>query len=76
MSTAALVVWVTAGWSTARWVLVPLDGAAFLESVFGLCLGCRSFAFLMRVGVIPERVCPECADLSRRHRQLAATAVD
>jgi uncharacterized protein DUF4395 len=76
MSTAALLVWAAAGWSAARWILVPLDAAAFLESALGLCLGCRAFAFLMRAGVIPERVCPECADLSRRHRQLAATAAD
>ena len=41
MSSAALIVWVTAGWSVARWVLVPLDGAALLEAAFGICLGCR-----------------------------------
>lgn len=76
MSTAALLVWVVAGWSVARWILVPLDAAAFLESALGLCLGCRAFALLMRVGVIPERICPECADLSRRHPNLAAAAAD
>jgi hypothetical protein len=65
MSTAALVVWVGAGWGVARWVLVPLGGAAFLEAAFGLCLGCRIFAVLMRIGLIPERVCLECADLGR-----------
>jgi hypothetical protein len=76
MSTAALVVWLTAGFSVARWVLVPLDGAAFLESAFGICLGCRVFAVLMSLGVIPERVCQECADLSRRHQTLAGRASD
>jgi hypothetical protein len=65
-SAAALFTWAAAGWSIARWVLVPLDGAAFLESAFGLCLGCQVFAGLMRIGVIPERVCLECADLNRR----------
>jgi hypothetical protein len=50
---------------------VPLDAAAFLEAAFGLCLGCRIFTFLMRIGLIPESVCPECADLSRRHPVLA-----
>jgi hypothetical protein len=74
MSTAALIVWVTAGFSVARWVLVPLDGAALLESAFGLCLGCRVFAVLMGIGVIPERVCLECADLSRRHLAPAGRA--
>jgi len=38
--------------------------AATLESVFGLCLGCKMFAVLMRIGVIPESVCDRCNDLS------------
>jgi hypothetical protein len=40
--------------------------AATLESVFGLCLGCRAFAALMRIGVIPEEICERCNDLSLR----------
>ena len=40
--------------------------AATLESVFALCIGCKIFAVLMRLGVVPERVCLECADLSAR----------
>ena len=71
MSTAALIVWVTAGWSVARWVLVPLDGAALLEAAFGICLGCRVFAALMRTGLIPESVCLECADLRRPRPTMA-----
>jgi hypothetical protein len=42
--------------------------AASLEAFAGICLGCRAFAVLMRVGIIPERVCRECADLSLRWR--------
>ncbi len=71
MSTAAVALWATAGWSVARYVLVPLIVAALLESALGLCLGCRVFALLMRAGVIPERVCRECADLGWRQRDLA-----
>ena len=37
--------------------------AATLESVFAFCLGCKLFAILMRVGVIPESVCERCADI-------------
>ena len=37
-----------------------------LESAFALCLGCVVFNRLMRWGVIPETVCVECADISRR----------
>ena len=37
--------------------------AASLEAFVGLCLGCKAFALLMRVGVIPESVCERCNDL-------------
>jgi hypothetical protein len=47
-------------------VLALFIPAAGLESVFGYCLGCRAFALLMRAGLIPEDVCVECADISRR----------
>jgi hypothetical protein len=72
-TTAALVAW-AAGSPTVAHVLVGmLIVAATLESVFGLCLGCKAFALLMRVGVIPESVCRECADISsRRPRGITA----
>jgi hypothetical protein len=47
-------------------VLLLFIPAAGLESIFGYCLGCKAFAFLMRVGAIPQSVCAECADLSAR----------
>jgi hypothetical protein len=37
--------------------------AATLESVFGFCIGCRLFALLMRVGIIPAAVCERCNDI-------------
>ena len=46
--------------------LVMLIPAAGLESTFGYCLGCKAFAILMRLGLIPEAVCAECADISGR----------
>ena len=67
LSTAALAVWALAGWNLAADVLVGLIVvAATLESAFGLCVGCLLFGRLMRAGVIPESVCEECADISRR----------
>jgi hypothetical protein len=45
-------------------VLGALIVAATLESAFGLCLGCKAFALLMRAGVIPPEVCERCANLS------------
>ena len=44
-------------------VLGLLVVAATLESVFAYCLGCKAFAVLMRVGVIPETVCERCNDI-------------
>jgi hypothetical protein len=44
-------------------VLALLVVAATLESVFALCLGCKAFAVLMRLGVIPEEVCERCNNI-------------
>jgi hypothetical protein len=55
------------GWSTVTTVLlVMLVVAATLESAFALCIGCQVFAVLMRAGIVPETVCVECSDISRR----------
>jgi Domain of unknown function (DUF4395) len=55
------------GWTTPATVLLAmLVVAATLEAALGLCIGCKLFAGLMRAGVIPETVCVECADISRR----------
>ncbi len=63
---SATIVWLTAGWSDARWILVPLILAAALEGFAGYCLGCTVFGWLIRAGVVPEAVCLECGDLSLR----------
>jgi Domain of unknown function (DUF4395) len=38
--------------------------AATLESAFGLCLGCRAFAVLMRLGAVPAEVCERCNNIA------------
>lgn len=48
-------------------ILAIMAVFATLESVFALCVGCRIFALLMRLGVIPEEVCEDCLDISRRY---------
>ncbi|HEX3542270.1 MAG TPA: DUF4395 domain-containing protein [Acidimicrobiales bacterium] len=53
--------------AAANVVLGLIVVAATLESVFAICLGCKIFAVLMRRGIIPESVCEECADISRRY---------
>lgn len=50
-------------WGGAQVALGMLATAALLEAALGLCLGCKIFAALMRLGVIPDRVCASCADL-------------
>src|SRR3954465_9474118 len=53
------------GLETAAYaVLGALIAAATLESVFGLCVGCKAFATLARAGGIPPPVCERCNDLS------------
>jgi Domain of unknown function (DUF4395) len=74
MSTAALVLALVLGHHTAGDVVLGLIAvAAGLESIFAYCLGCQVFALLMRVGVIPQAVCAECADISGRLRLRAET---
>jgi hypothetical protein len=62
-SVAALVLTVLGYWGAAQIVLGLLAVAASLESVLGLCLGCKVFALLMRVGVVPEEVCERCNNI-------------
>jgi len=69
LSLAALVTWLSAGWLDARWILLPLIGAASLEGFLGFCLGCTVFGWLIRAGVIPASICAECSDLSARYRR-------
>jgi hypothetical protein len=69
--------------SVAAWSgSTPLAGAllgllvvfASLEAVVGFCAGCALFAGLIRLGLVPERICLECADITRRQRPAAAEA--
>lgn len=50
----------------ARVVAGLIAVAATLEAGLGLCIGCRIFAGLIRLGLVPQRICVECADLSLR----------
>jgi hypothetical protein len=67
-SSAALILWFGFGLQGATWGVVGvLIAAALAESALGLCVGCRVFAGLMRMGIIPDEVCAACADISLRH---------
>jgi hypothetical protein len=52
-------------------LVVAILVAATLESVFAFCLGCKIFAGLMYLGVIPESMCKECNDIRIRHHAAA-----
>jgi hypothetical protein len=66
VTTAATVSWLAGDWRISQVLLGLMVVFAFAESVLAVCVGCHIFAFLMRRGVIPESVCRECADISRR----------
>jgi len=70
-SVTALILTLLGAWTAAEVVLAMLGAAAFLEAAFGLCLGCKVFAVLMRTGIVPESVCEECNDIWARGRAAA-----
>lgn len=65
-SATALIAALAGATPVAVVVIIGLTAAASLESFVGYCLGCAIFGQLMRIGVIPESVCEECNDISRR----------
>jgi len=70
MSVTACILALGFGQNTLAYVVLGLlVVAATLESVFAICLGCKIFAALMRWGIVPESVCEECADISKRFAQ-------
>ena len=73
MTVAATALWLVnliTGSSTAISVVVVIGAVMvlfpLLEAAFGLCVGCRLFTVLMRLGLVPEEVCLDCADITRR----------
>jgi hypothetical protein len=62
-SVTALILTILGYWGAAQIVLGLLAAAALLESAFAICLGCKAFALLMRVGVVPEEVCEKCTNI-------------
>jgi hypothetical protein len=61
----ATLLWFVFGLEIPALVLVGLVAvAATLESVFALCIGCRVFDVLMRMGIVPTSVCEACSNLA------------
>ena len=73
MTAAATVCWVLGLTPAVVGIGVVMVLFPALEAVFGICVGCIVFGWLMRAGLIPEAVCVECADITRRTTLKAAT---
>ena len=65
-SVGASIAWLSGAHIVAIVLIAGLTVAASLEAFVGYCLGCVIFGQLMKIGVIPESVCEECNDISRR----------
>ena len=64
ISLSALILGVGLRRTTAAYALTGMIAVfATLESAFALCVGCKVFAALMRLGLIPPEVCAACADI-------------
>ena len=63
-STTSSVLWLLDFTTASRVVAAMLAAAAFLEAVFAVCLGCIMFGWMIRWGVIPDRVCEQCSNLN------------
>jgi hypothetical protein len=75
MSTTAAVLALGFGDRPAAYVFTGLIiVAATLESGFAICIGCRVFAVLMRIGVVPEDVCERCNDIWAGRSSVAGSA--
>jgi hypothetical protein len=66
ISTSAAILALAGAATAANVLLVMLVVAAGLESILAFCLGCQIFALLMRVGLVPDEVCAECANIWAR----------
>ncbi|MHB8314037.1 MAG: DUF4395 domain-containing protein [Candidatus Dormibacteria bacterium] len=65
LTVAATILLFGFGLSLATYILLGMLAiAATLESVFALCLGCRLFGAMMRMGVIPPEVCAACSNIN------------
>ena len=62
-SLCAFLLTLSGEWTAAVVLLIMLATAAFLESAFAICLGCKAFAILMKAGIIPPEVCESCNNI-------------
>lgn len=66
VTTAATVLLAVGHPLGAQVLLGVMVAATGLEAILAYCVGCRVFAVLMRLGVIPETTCAACANIALR----------
>ena len=64
VSGLALIFILTDQSDISRILYIVLAVFAAAESIVGFCAGCRMFALLMKMGLIPEDVCEACNNLN------------
>jgi len=73
---SAMCLWLAGEPFASNVVIAVLIVPATLEAAFGICLGCQVFRALMRLRLVPESACLECADLwgapGRQNREFAS----
>jgi hypothetical protein len=74
VSSVAAAGWFAGAPVVAVAAVAMLVVAASLEAGLGFCLGCWMYGHLVRLGVLPESSCVECADISLRRRPSTGTA--
>jgi hypothetical protein len=71
-SALASLAWALGATTLSVGIIVMLVVAASLEAFAGFCLGCKIFAFGMKLGIVPEAVCEECNNVQLRWARQAA----
>ena len=66
LSSVALAAHLLGSSGTALVLVAMITVAASLEAAVAFCLGCKIFAGLIRLGIVPQTVCEACSDLSKR----------
>lgn len=66
LSSVALAAHLLGFSGTALVLVAMITVAASLEAAVAFCLGCKIFAGLIRLGIVPHTVCQACSDLSKR----------
>jgi hypothetical protein len=74
LSLGALLAYLSDAGALAAALVFVVAVAATLESVFAFCVGCRLFAVLMSMGMVPASVCEACNDLSKAPSRAGNTA--